>query len=43
MTGHIKKQDIHQATLLTEVLDDFISEHNPVRAIDAFKAGTSLF
>lgn len=26
MTGHIKGQGRHQATLLAEVLDDFINE-----------------
>lgn len=42
MTGHIKGQGRHQATLLPEVLDDFINENNPVRVVDAFVEGLQL-
>ena len=36
MTHHIKGQGRHQMTLLPEVLDDFVTEDNPVRVIDVF-------
>ncbi|HAU5592546.1 TPA: IS1182 family transposase [Citrobacter amalonaticus] len=36
MTHHIKGQGRHQVTLLPEVLDDFVTEDNPVRVIDVF-------
>lgn len=36
MTHHIKGQGRHQVTLLPDVLDDFITEDNPVRVIDIF-------
>ena len=36
MTQHIKGQGRHQVTLLPEVLDDFVTEDNPVRVIDVF-------
>ena len=36
MTNHIKGQCRTQATLFPEVLDDFVSEDNPVRIVDAF-------
>jgi len=37
MTHHIKGQGRHQVTLLPEVLDDFVTEDNPVRVIDVFE------
>ncbi len=36
MTHHITGQGRHQVTLLPEVLDDFVTEDNPVRVIDVF-------
>ena len=36
MTQHIKGQGRHQVMLLPEVLDDFVTEDNPVRVIDVF-------
>ena len=36
MSKHIKGQCRTQATLFPEVLDDFVSEDNPVRIVDAF-------
>lgn len=36
MTHHIKGQGRHQVTLLPEVLDDFVTEDNPVKVIDVF-------
>ncbi|MBA3144702.1 transposase, partial [Salmonella enterica] len=36
MTHHIKGQGRHQVTLLPDVLDDFVTEDNPVRVIDIF-------
>lgn len=41
MTGHIKGQGRHQATLLPEVLDDLINAP-PVRTIDAFLESLQL-
>ncbi|WP_113632003.1 IS1182 family transposase [Pectobacterium peruviense] len=42
MTHHIKGQGRHQATLLPEVLDDFVTEDNPVRVVDVFVEGLQL-
>ena len=42
MTHHIKGQDRHQVTLLPEVLDDFVTEDNPVRVVDVFVDGLQL-
>ena len=42
MTHHIKGQGRHQVTLLPEVLDDFVTEDNPVRVIDVFVEGLQL-
>ena len=36
MTHFIKGLDRQQTMLLPEHLDDYVDEHNPVRAIDAF-------
>jgi transposase len=36
MSGYIEGEHRHQATLLPELLDDFIVEDNPVRVIEAF-------
>src|SRR5262245_24918058 len=36
MSRFIEGEDRNQATLLSEYLDDYIAEDNPVRAIDAF-------
>ena len=36
MSHHIKGQSRTQTTLLPEVLDDFVTEDNPVRVIDVF-------
>jgi len=36
MSSHIQGQGRSQVTLFPEVLDDFVSESNPVRVIDAF-------
>jgi transposase len=36
MSHHIKGQSRTQATLFPEVLDDFVTDENPVRVIDAF-------
>jgi len=33
---YIQGADSNQATMLPEVVDDFIHEHNPVRFIDAY-------
>ena len=42
MTHHIKGQGRHQVTLLPEVLDDFVTEDNPVRVVDVFVDGLQL-
>lgn len=42
MTHHIKGQSRHQVTLLPEVLDDFVTEDNPVRVVDVFVDGLQL-
>ena len=34
--GYIEGESRHQSTLFPELLDDYISEDNPVRFIDAF-------
>ena len=36
MPSHIQGQGRSQATLFPEALDDFVSEENPIRVIDAF-------
>ncbi|MCP4102350.1 MAG: IS1182 family transposase [Lentisphaerae bacterium] len=36
MSSHIQGQDRSQVTLFPEALDDFVSESNPIRVIDAF-------
>ena len=36
MKRFIAGQDRTQSTLLTELLDEYISEENPVRVIDLF-------
>lgn len=36
MSSHIQGQSRSQVTLFPEALDDFISDDNPIRAIDAF-------
>ena len=36
MSHHIKGQSRTQATLFPEALDDFVTDENPVRVIDAF-------
>lgn len=42
MSGFIKGEDRSQATLLPEVLDDYITEENVVRVIDVFIDGLDL-
>ena len=36
MSHHIKGQSRTQSTLFPEALDDFVTDENPVRVIDAF-------
>jgi len=36
MSGFIQGEARHQATLFPEALDDYITEENPIRVIDAF-------
>ena len=36
MSSHIQGQGRSQVTLFPDALDDFVSEDNPVRVIDAF-------
>ena len=36
MSGYIEGVDREQSTLFPERLEDWISEENPIRAIDAF-------
>jgi transposase len=36
MRRFVEGEDRRQATLLPECLDDYVSEENPVRAVDAF-------
>ena len=36
MSGFIQGEARHQTTLFPEALDDYISEENPIRVIDAF-------
>ncbi|CAA0102605.1 Uncharacterised protein [Zhongshania aliphaticivorans] len=36
MTHHIKGQSRHQSTFFPEVIDNFVTEDNPVRVIDFF-------
>jgi transposase len=42
MTGFVPSTHRHQQILLPEVLDDYVSEENPVRFIDAFVDGLDL-
>jgi len=42
MSHHIKGQSRTQVTLFPEALDDFVTEDNPVRVIDAFVNGLDL-
>jgi len=42
MTGFIEGEDRTQATLFPEALDDYITEENPVRVIDAFIDNSDL-
>ena len=42
MSHYIKGQGRHQVTLLPEVLDDFVTEDNPVRVVDVFVDGLQL-
>ncbi len=42
MTHHIKVQGRHRSTLFPEVLDDFVTEDNPVRVVDVFVEGLQL-
>jgi transposase len=39
MTHHIEGLSRYQATMFPELLDDFITEDNPVRAVDVFVDG----
>lgn len=36
MSHHIKGQGRNQITLFPEALDDFVTEENPLRVVDAF-------
>ena len=36
MPSHIQGQGRSQVTLFPEVIDDFVSDDNPIRVIDAF-------
>jgi transposase len=40
--AYVEGQDRHQIMLLPESIEDFVSEDNPVRAIDAFVDGLDL-
>ena len=42
MSGFIQGETRSQATLLPELLDDYVSEDNPVRVIDVFVDGLDL-
>ncbi|MGI0131385.1 MAG: IS1182 family transposase, partial [Thermoplasmata archaeon] len=42
MSGYVPSQHRRQRILLPEILDDFVSEENPVRVIDAFVDGLDL-
>ena len=42
MSHHIQDQSRTQSTLLPEVLDDFVTEDNPIRVIDVFVNEISL-
>jgi transposase len=42
MAHHILGQSRTQTTLFPEVLDDFVTEHNPVRVVDVFVEGLDL-
>jgi hypothetical protein len=40
--GYIEGEDRKQTVMFPEVLDDYISEENPVRFIDVFVEGLNL-
>jgi transposase len=40
--GYIEGQDRKQAVLFPEILEDYISEENPVRFIDVYIEGLDL-
>ena len=42
MRRFVEGEDRRQATLLPECLDDYVSEENPVRVVDAFVAKLDL-
>lgn len=42
MSGFIQGEARHQTTLFPEALDDYITEENPIRVIDAFVDGIDL-
>jgi len=42
MSGFVEGIDRSQRTLFPAVLDDYVSEDNPVRAVDAFVDGLDL-
>tara|TARA_B110000495_G_C22489095_1_gene301393 strand:- start:7 stop:366 length:360 start_codon:yes stop_codon:yes gene_type:complete len=42
MSHHIKGQSRTQSTLFPEALDDFVTDENPVRVIDAFVDSVDL-
>ncbi len=42
MKRFVEGEDRRQATLLPECLDDYVSEENPVRVVDAFVAKLDL-
>ena len=42
MSRFIQGQSRSQATLFPERLDDYVSEHNPVRVVDVFIDGLNL-
>lgn len=42
MSGFIQGEARHQTTLFPEALDDYITEENPIRVIDAFVDSINL-
>jgi hypothetical protein len=42
MSSFIDECDRHQGTLLPETIDEYVSEENPVRVIDAFVGALDL-
>jgi transposase len=42
MSGFVERIDRSQSTLFPAVLDDYVAEDNPVRAVDAFVEGLDL-